>query len=321
MMRWVLMVAALAQAIAPGMGDAQPYPAKPVQMVVSFPPGSGSDGIARIVATKLGGELGQAVVVLNRAGASGLIAAELVANAVPDGHTLFLGSASVLTFNTATFAKLPYDPVKSFAPIGMIGKQPFVIAVSPTLPVKSLAEFVALAKAQPGKYTYGNTGSSAELAVELFCSVTGIQLLGVPYKGGSTAAGTALMVGEIDLVMDPSVTVYPQVAGAKPRFLAATSAQRSSFNPELPTVAESGYPGFDVSTWWALLAPAGTPPAIIELLHEKLRKVLAMADVKEQLAFRTVEVESSTPAQLRELIVSEGARWRKTAQDAGIKPQ
>ena len=163
---------------------AQGYPARPVQMVVWFPPGSGSDGIARIVSAKLAIELGQPVVVLNRAGASGLIAAEYVAKAAPDGYTLFLASASVLTFNTATFAKLPYDPITDFAPISMIGKQPFVIAVSPTLPVTTLAEFVTLAKSQPNKLTYGNTGSSAELAVELFCSVTGIHLLGIPYKGG-----------------------------------------------------------------------------------------------------------------------------------------
>ena len=318
--QWVGL-AVFALAALHGVVHAQTYPTRPIQMVISFPPGSGSDGIARIVSTKLGAELGQPVVVLNRAGASGIIAAEAVATAAPDGHTLFLGSASTLTFNTATFAKLPYDPVTSFAPISMIGKQPFVIAVSPTVAAKTLAEFIVLAKPQPDKYTYGNTGSSAELAVELFCSVTGIHLLAIPYKGGATAAGTALMVSEIDLVMDPSVSIYPQVGGTKPRFLAVTSAKRSKFNPELPTVAESGYPGFDVNTWWALLAPAGTPQPILDLLHEKLLKVLALPDVKEQLAFRMVDVESSTPAQLRELIVSEGARWRKTAQDAGIKPQ
>jgi tripartite-type tricarboxylate transporter receptor subunit TctC len=290
-------------------------------MVLSFPPGSGSDGIARIVSDKLAAELGQPVVVLNRAGASGLIAAELVAKAPPDGYTLFLASASVLTFNTATFSKLPYDPVNSYAPISMIGKQPFVIAAAPKLPVKSLTEFIALAKAQPGKYTYGNTGSSAELAVELFCAVTGIKLLAIPYKGGSVAAGTALMVNEIDLTMDPSVTIYPEVGGTKPHLLAVTSEKRSPFAPELPTVAESGYPGFDVSTWWALVAPAGTPPAILDLLHEKLLKVLALNDVKQQLARRTVEIETSSPAELRQRIATEGARWRKTAQDAGIKPQ
>jgi len=319
----VLLAALAACAVGGMVGSAlaQSYPDKAIQMVVSFPPGSGSDGVARIVAAKLGAELGQPVVVLNKPGASGIIGSEYVAKARPDGYTLFLGSASSLTFNTATFAKLPYDPVNDFVPIGMIGKQPFVIAVSPGLPVKSLAEFVALAKSKPGALTYGNTGSSAELAVELFCSVTGIRLLAVPYKGGAVAAGTALMVGEIDMVMDPSVTIYPQVDGKKPRLLAVTSAKRSSFAPDLPTVAESGYPNLDVSTWWALLAPADTPPAVIDVLHRKLLAVLSADEVKRQLAFRTVEVESSSPAQLRELIVSEGARWRDTARAAGIKPQ
>jgi tripartite-type tricarboxylate transporter receptor subunit TctC len=227
----------------------------------------------------------------------------------------------VLTYNTASFAKLPYDPVNDFAPIGMIGRQPFVIAVSPTLPVKSLPELVTLAKGQPGKYTYGDTGSSAQLAVELVCSATGIKLLGVPYKGGAVAAGTALMVGEIDMVMDPSVTIYPPAEGRKPTLLAVTSAKRSSFAPDIPTVAEMGYPNVDVYTWWALVAPAQTPPAILDALYGKLLKVLASDDVKKQLAFRTVEVETSTPQQLRDLIVGEGARLRETARTAGIKPQ
>jgi tripartite-type tricarboxylate transporter receptor subunit TctC len=316
MLQRVLLAALAAWIVGGTVGSAlaQSYPDKTIQMVVSFPPGSGSDGVARIIAAKLGTELGQPVVVLNKPGASGIIGSEYVAKARPDGYTLFLGSASSLTFNTATFAELPYDPVNDFVPIGMIGKQPFVIAVSPSLPVKSLAEFVALAKSKPGALTYGNTGSSAELAVELFCSVTGIRLLAVPYKGGAVAAGTALMVGEIDMVMDPSVTIYPQL-------LAVTSAKRSSFAPDLPTVAESGYPNLDVSTWWALLAPAGTPPGITDVLHRKLLAVLSSDEVKRQLAFRTVEVESSSPAQLHDLIVSEGARWRDTARAAGIKPQ
>jgi tripartite-type tricarboxylate transporter receptor subunit TctC len=318
---WLAALAASIFAGTMGSALAQGYPDRTIQMVVSFPPGSGSDGVARIVAAKLGAELGQSVVVLNKPGASGIIGSEYVAKARPDGYTIYLASASSLTFNTATFAKLPYDPVNDFVPIGMIGKQPFVIAVAPNLPVKSLAEFVSLAKSKPGVLTYGNTGSSAELAVELFCSVTGIRLLAVPYKGGAVAAGTALMVGEIDMVMDPSVTIYPQVEGRKPHLLAVTSARRSAFAPDLPTVAESGYPNLDVSTWWGLVAPAGTPSAIIDVLQRKLQAVLSSDDVKRQLAFRTVEVESSSPAQLRDLIVSEGARWRDTARAAGIKPQ
>jgi len=321
MLRQLLAVAIVASATGGGAVIAQPYPTRPVQLVISFPPGSGSDLVGRIVANKLGAELGQPVVVLNKAGASGIIAAEYVAKAPPDGYTLFLASASVLTFNTATFRKLSYDPVKDFAPIGMIGRQPFVIAVSPTLPAQSLQELIALAKAQPGKYTYGNTGSSAELAVELFCSVTGIKLQGVPYKGGAIAAGTALVVSEIDLVMDPSMTIYPQVPDKRPRFLAVTSAKRSPFAPDLPTVAEAGFPNFDVYTWWALEAPAGTPQPLLDLLQKKLAVALAGDDVRKQLAARTVDVQTSTPAELHDLVVDEGARWRETARKAGIEPQ
>lgn len=317
MLRWTSIVLSFGLVAA---ASAQSYPTKPVQIVVPFPSGSGSDAVARIVAAKLGPELGQSAVVLNRVGASGLVAAEFVATAPPDGHTLFLASASVLTFNTALFAKLPYDPLTSFAPITIIGRQPFVVAVTPKLPVKSLGDFVALARKQPGKFTYGNTGSSVDLTVRLFANLAGIELLAVPYKG-SVAAITALVTGEIDFLMDPVVSLYPQVTAGKVRALAVTSGKRSAFAPELPAVAELGYPDFDVSTWWALLAPAATPSAVVTLLHQRVLKVLAQDDVKQQIASQSVEVTPSTPAELRDLIASDGVKWRRIAAQAGVKPQ
>jgi tripartite-type tricarboxylate transporter receptor subunit TctC len=313
-------VLALGALAACAVAQAQGYPNKPLRLIVPFPPGGVTDISSRVVAQKLTVELGQPVVVENRAGASGVIGAEAGAKAAPDGYTLTMGNISTLAINAVTFAKLPYDPVASFAPVSMVAIQPLVIAVHPAVPVHTLGELVALAKERPGKLAYGTAGSSIYLAVEFFNTAAGIKMIHVPYKGSSPAIAD-LVGGQIQVLFDPFSSIYPQVRAGKARGLAVTTLKRSAVAPALPTVAELGYAGFDVSSWQGIVLPAGTPREIVERLNRELVKVLAAQDVKEQFAQYSAEASPSTPEEFGAYIKQEIARWQKVARDAGVKAE
>ena len=303
------------------LAHAQGYPVKPLRLIVPFPPGGVTDISSRVVAQKLSESFKHALVVVeNRAGASGVIGAEAGAKAAPDGYTLTMGNISTLAINAVTFAKLPYDPVASFAPVSMVAIQPLVISVHPSVPANTLGELVALAKAQPGKLAYGTAGSSVYLAVEFFNTAAGIRMNHVPYKGSSPAIAD-LIGGQLQVLFDPFSSIYPQVRSGKARGLAVTTLKRSAMAPNLPTVAELGYPGFDVSSWQGIVLPAGTPREIVERLNRELVKVLGSQDVKDQFAQHSAEASPSTPEEFGAYVKQEIARWQKVARDAGVKPE
>lgn len=305
--------------ISLGVG-AQDYPSKALRMIVPFPPGGVTDIVARAVAAKLSIELGQAVVVENRAGASGVIGAEAGARAPADGYTLVMGNISTLAINPVSFARLPYDPAASFDPVSLVAIQPLIIAVHPSLPVKSLSDLVQLAKSQPGKLSYGTAGSSIYLAVEFFSSATGIKMNHIPYKGSAPAL-TDLIGGQIQVLFDPFSSIYPYVAAGKVRALAVTTDKRSATAPMLPTVAESGYANFDISSWQGIVVPAGTPKAVIQRLNRDLVKVLSSPEMKDRFAQYSAVTAASTPEQFSAYIKEEITRWKKVAIDSGVKPE
>ena len=296
------------------------YPNKALKMIVPFPPGGVTDIVARTVALKLSAELGQAVVVDNRAGASGAIGAELGARSAPDGYTLIMGNISTLAINPVTFAKLGYDPVTSFDPVSLVAVQPLLITVHPSVPAKNLSELVQLAKSQPGQLNYGTAGSSIHLAVEQFNSLAGIKMNHIAYKGSAPAI-TDLVGGQIQVLFDPFSSIYPLVAAGKARALAVTTEKRAGAAPQVLTVAEQGFAGFDVSSWQGIVVPAGTPKAIVQKLHRALVSVMALPDVKEKFAQYSAQAMASSPDQFATYIKEEWVRWQKVAQLAGVKPE
>lgn len=317
LLKTLLVLSGLIASMAWGQAD---YPIKPIRMIVPFPPGGVTDIVARTVSVKLSAELGQPVVVENRAGASGAIGAELGARAAPDGYTLIMGNISTLGINPITFAKLGYDPVTSFDPISLVAVQPLLITVHPGVPAKNLAELVQLAKSQPGQLNYGTAGSSIHLAVEQFNSLAGIRMNHIAYKGSAPAI-TDLVGGQIQVLFDPFSSIYPLVAAGKIRALAVTTEKRAAAAPQLPTVAEQGYAGFDVSSWQGIVVPAGTPKPIIQRLYRGLVTVMASPEVKEKFAQFSAFATASTPEQFAAYIKEELVRWQKVAQQAGVKPE
>jgi len=313
----LLALTGLIASVAWGQAD---YPNKPIRMIVPFPPGGVTDIVARTVSLKLSAELGQPIVVENRAGASGAIGAELGARAAPDGYTLIMGNISTLGINPITFAKLGYDPVTSFDPISLVAVQPLLITVHPGVAAKNLAELVQLAKSQPGQLNYGTAGSSIHLAVEQFNSLAGIRMNHIAYKGSAPAI-TDLVGGQIQVLFDPFSSIYPLVAAGKIRALAVTTEKRAAAAPQLPTVAEQGYAGFDVSSWQGIVVPAGTPKPVIQRLHRGLVTVMASPEVKDKFAQYSAVATASTPEQFAAYIKEELIRWQKVAQQAGVKPE
>lgn len=296
------------------------FPNKPLKMIVPFPPGGVTDIVARTVSVKLSAELGQPVVVENRAGASGAIGAELGARAAPDGYTLIMGNISTLGINPVTFAKLGYDPVTSFDPVSMVAVQPLLITVHPGVPAKNLSELIQLAKTQPGKLNYGTAGSSIHLAVEQFNSLAGIKMNHIAYKGSAPAI-TDLVGGQIQVLFDPFSSIHPMVVAGKARALAVTTDKRASAAPQLPTVSEQGFAGFDVSSWQGIVVPAGTPKPVIARLHRGLVNVMNSTEVKDKFAQFSALAVATTPEQFSAYIKEELARWQKVAQQAGVKPE
>lgn len=309
-------VAVYAQASPASAGE---YPVKTVRAVVSYAPGGATDIMARVVAQKLTEALGKSFVVDNQSGAGGVIGDALVARAVPDGYTL-LASSSSFAINPAVVAKLPFDPLKSFAPIGLVAQAPFVLVVHPSLPAKSVKELIALAKARPGKLDYASAGqgTAVHLATELFNSMAGISMTHVPYKGTGPAL-IDLFAGQVQLTFANILSVKPYVQSARLRALGVSSGTRSPALPELATISESGVPGYEVVSWYGWLAPAGTPQAIVQRLNSEINKSLRAPDLKERFAANGAEALGGTPEELGQRISIEIVRWRKVVKEARVR--
>ena len=318
--RRAILAASLLLCLGSGTALADTYPTRPLRLVIPFAPGGVTDMVGRALAQGLATELGQPVVPENRAGASGVPGAEMVSKAAPDGYTLMIGNISTLAVNAAAFAKLPYDPQKSFAFISMAARQPLVVAVYPGVAAKTLPELVTLAKAKPDSLNFGSAGASLQLATEAFNQAAGLTMTHVPYKGSGPAM-TDLIGGNIQVLFDAFSSLYPFVQTGKLRGLAITSLKRSPLAPELPTLVELGYPGVEVTSWQGLVAPAGTPEPVIARLNEAVRKVLASPATLAQFARQGVEATPSTPEQLRDYAAGELARWKEVGRKANLKPE
>ena len=309
----------LALILVAGTAAAQTYPAKPVRMIVGFVAGGPTDALGRLFAQRLGTSMGQQVVIENRGGADGVIAAEAVARAAPDGYTLFFATSGH-AINASLYRNVPYRTVEDFEPVALIGESPNLIAVTPSLPVRDLREFIALAKARPGALNYGATSSPTHLATELFNSMAGIQVTRIPYKGAAPAM-TALMAGDVQLVLSGIGTMLPQVRGGRLKGLAVTGTTRSPLAPEIPTVLESGLPGYVATTWYGLLAPAATPRPIVERLNKDARALLEDAAMKAQIASQGVVSTPMTPEEFGSFLRAEVAKWAKVVQDTGARAE
>lgn len=299
-----------------------PYPSKPVHLIVTVPPGGAADFVARLIGGKLSPALGQSVVIVNRGGASGTIATDSVAKAKPDGYTLLLNAISTHGIGPHLFAQLPYDPVKDFAPVGLIAKVPLIMTVSADLPAKSVAEVVTLAKAQPGQLSFASPGKGGapHLAAELFKSLTGTNLLHVPYKGSGPAV-LDVAAGRVSMMFDGVPALWPHISAGKLRPLAALSSERNRLLPDIPTMAELGYPGMETYLWYGMVAPAGTPPPVLQRLNAELARALGSEDVREAFEKQSIDRAGGTPEQFAAFMRDELDRWGRIVKSAGIEPE
>ncbi len=306
-------------AVSPVLG--QTYPVKPIRIVVPNPPGGGTDTMARLVAQKVGPALGQQIIVDNRPGAGGRIAAELVLRAPKDGYTLFQASVSPLITGPALYPDLTnYDPIKDFAPVTLNGTTAYILAVHPSVPVRSVQDLIQIARSKKDELTYGSTGpgSSAHLGMKLFESITKVSLIHVPFKGSSQAM-VSLTSGEIDIMFGNYQATLGLVRVGRLRALGQSSPNRSSFAPDIPTISESGVPGFEMRQIYSIVVAAGTPMEIIRRLNQEIAKHLPTEDVKQQMARLGIEIVVSTPEELGKLLSSQLAIWTKVVREAGIK--
>ena len=318
LIRFALLAAALA---APFCVFAQSYPARPVRMIVGFPPGGGTDILARIVAQKLADSWKQQVVVENRPGASATIAATAVARAAPDGYVLSMGQLTPNAIAPALQANLQYDALKDFAPIVLVGTSPNVLVVYPGLPVRTLAELTAHAKAQGKPMTYATSGAGSlqHIAAELYRSMAGVQLVHVPFKGSGQAV-IDLMAGQVDMNFDSVPATIQHIRSGKLRALAVTSAKRAGGGlDDVPTIAESGFPGYDLTTWWGLFAPAGTPTEVLERVHADTVSALRAAEVRERLAGLSIEPGGGSRAEFAAYVRAEIAKYERIVKQLAIK--
>ena len=315
-MRWL----ALACLVFAHAALAQDYPTKPIRFIVGFAPGGVTDIVARALSSRLFESMGQQVVVDNRAGGGGTIAAVTVARAPPDGYTLLMSSVSIMATNVSMYSKLPYDPLRDFAPITLAVATPYLATVQAALPANTLPEFIALARARPGQFNFGSsgTGGGAHLAVELFKAMAGIELAHVPYKGAALALND-LLGGHIQLTFSQPPVVLPHVRSGRAKALAITSAQRLAVLPEFPTFAESGLPGYEATSWQGVVAPAATPPAIIAKLHAEIARALRAPEIGARLAAEGSTPGGITPDEFALYIRREIVKWAKVVRDSGAK--
>ena len=296
------------------------YPTRPIRLIIPFVPGGPSDIIGRLTAQKLSESLGQQVVPDNRGSAGGVVGFELGAKAAPDGYTLTLAGGAGLTQNPSLYLKLPYDPQRDYQPISQLSAGPNVMSVHPSVAAKSVQEFIALAKAKPGRMNFASAGTGNRLASEMFKVTAGIDIVNVPYKGTGQAI-TELVGGQVQMMMINMIAAIPQVKAGKLRALAVTTLTRNPILPDTPTVAESGMPGFEVTSWHSVLAPANTPMPIVTRLHAELVRMLGQADVRERLTSQGLTPVGSTPDALRAYIKEETVKYAKLIKQVGIKPE
>ena len=314
-----LLAAALAASAAFAQAPAPAFPRQPVSLVVPFPAGGPTDAMARVLAQKLGERLGQQVIVDNKGGAGGSIAAEYVAKATPDGHTLFFGTTGTMAINPSLYSKLRYDPIKDFAPVSLMATTMNVLVVNPQVPAKNLGDVIKLAKAKPGEITYGSAGngSSNHLSGELFRSAAGIQITHVPYKKASAPALVDLLGGRLSMMFDTIAQQTQNIAAGKVRAIAVTGPKRSPLLPDVPTAQEAGLKDFDVTIWFGVLAPAGTPPAVIERLNREIVAVMSTDEMKKRMQADGAEARPTSPGEFTALIRSDLAKWTPVVKGSG----
>ena len=301
---------------------AQAYPSKPIRLMVPFPPGGSTDIVARIVAQRIGAQLGQALVIENRGGAGGTLGTAVVARAPADGYTLTVASTSTHVVAPSVYTKLEYDPVKDFAPIGLMAVTPYLLVVNPSVPARTLKELVELLKAKPGRLNYASAGvgSTTHLAMEMLKDASRTYALHIPYNGNGPA-GTAVVAGQVEILFGSLPALLPHAKSGRVRALAVGTPKRSPSLPEVPTVAESGYPGFDASLWLALMAPAATPASIIERLNRELNAAVTSRETGEALGKAGAEPVTSAPAELAAMIRDGVGKYAQVVKVAGVKPE
>jgi len=306
--------------LAVGFAQAEIYPAKPIRFVVPYPAGGPLDTIARLLGQKVSESVKQPVVVDNKPGAGGNIGADAVAKSPADGYTILMGAVATHAINPTLYASIPYDPVRDFIPVTQVASTPNVLVVNPSVPAASVREFIAYAKANPGKLNFGSgsTGSAGHLAGELFKTQAGVEMTHVPYKGAAPAMND-LVGGQIQLMFDNLASSLGQVKAGRVRALAVTTARRTSLAPDLPTIAESGLPGFDINTWFGIFVPANTPREVVERLHAEFTRALALPDVKERMLALGAEPVGSRPDEFAAYIRAEGEKYARVIKASGAK--
>ena len=318
--RTIPLLALLAGVVSVGSAAAQTYPAKPIRILVGFQPGGAVDISARVIAQKLGETIGQSVIVENRPGASGNIAADLTAKAAPDGYTLFMANTTVAT--PSLFVKLPYDIARDLAPVSLIAIGPSVLVVHPSVPVRNVKELVALARAKPKALIYGSggLGNITHLEMELLASMAGLQMMHVPYKGGAPSI-TGLLSGEVHLLFASIPSILSQVRTNRVRALGVSTAKRNGALPDVPTLSEAGVPGYDAASWYGLFAPAGVQRGTLEILAKELVRIMALPDVRTKFQADGFEPVGSTPEEFDGFVRAEIAKWAKAIKAAKIQPE
>lgn len=320
-MRYAILLLALLLAflLVPAQAQRTPYPERPIRLIVPFPPGGGNDILARAVGQQLGESLRQQIIVDNRGGAGGMLGGQIAASADPDGYTLFLGSMGSLAHNPALRANNPYDPPRDFAAVSLLATSPFLLAVNPAVPARTVGELLALARARPGTLNYASagTGSSLHMTAELFKHATGVNIVHIAYKGTAPAL-VELLAGQVQMIFSTMPPVLPHLKTGRLRALGVTTATRAKVAPDIPTIAESGVPGFEVQNWQGIVVPRKTPAAVVDRLNREILKVLAAPAMIEVLATQGLDPAGTTPAKFDKLIRDEIDRWRKLVKAAGM---
>jgi tripartite-type tricarboxylate transporter receptor subunit TctC len=306
--------------LLPSEAAAQAYPSKPIRFVVPYPPGGPLDTVARLTAQKVSESVKQPVIVDNKPGAGGNIGADIVAKSPADGYTILMGAVATHAINPSLYASIPYDAVRDFAPVTQLASTPNILIVNPSVPASNVREFIAYAKANPGKLNFGSgsTGSAGHLAGELFKALAGVEMTHVPYKGAAPAMQD-LVAGQIQLMFDNLASALGQVRAGKVKGLAVTTAKRTSLAPELPTIAESGLPGFDISTWFGIFVPAGTRRDVVERLHAEFTRALASPDVREKIVNLGAEPVGNRPEEFAAYIAREADKYARVIKASGAK--